>query len=155
MQMDEEDLYSAVGRQSHAAEPDEQEDATEEDDALNADTFGESALGSAVANNGAAPARPAWTSAGATVALLSASTRLVSAGLTFDDVGCSLLREIVTMHVDNSLGLSLVPYSRGEHWLSALQAFNQCSLAAACHLAVVTCSKQNAQLQEQSFLLSH
>ncbi len=92
MQMDEEDLYSAVGRQSHAAEPDEQEDATEEDDALNADTFGESALGSAVAHNGAAPARPAWTSAGATVALLSASNRLVSATPSSDGVGCSLLR---------------------------------------------------------------
>lgn len=75
MQMDEEDLYSAVGRQSHAAGPDEQEDATEENDALNADTFGASALGSGAANNGAAPARPAWTSAGATVALLSASNR--------------------------------------------------------------------------------
>lgn len=73
--MDEEDLYSAVGRQPHAA-PDEQEDATEEDDAMNADTFGESASGSGVANNGAAPARPAWTSAGATVALLSASNRV-------------------------------------------------------------------------------
>ena len=82
--MDEEDLYSAVGRQSYAAEPDEQEDAIEEDDALNADTFGESALGSAVANNGAAPVRPAWTSAGATVALLSASNRSVSATSSYD-----------------------------------------------------------------------
>lgn len=79
MQMDEEDLYSAVGRRSHAAEPDEQEDATEEDDALNADTFGESTLGSGVSNNDATPARPAWTSAGATVALLSASNRSVFA----------------------------------------------------------------------------
>ena len=91
MQMDEEDLYSAVGRQPHAA-PDEQEDATEEDDAMNADTFGESASGSGVANNGAAPARPAWTSAGATVALLSASNRCVSATPSCDGVGCSLLR---------------------------------------------------------------
>ncbi|DBA86079.1 hypothetical protein WJX77_004980 [Trebouxia sp. C0004] len=74
--MNEEDLYSAVGRQSHAAEADEQEDATEEDEALNADTFGDSALGCDVANNGAAPARPAWTTAGATTALLSASNRV-------------------------------------------------------------------------------
>jgi len=92
MQMDEEDLYSAVGRRSHAAEPDEQEDATEEDDALNADTFGESASGSGVGNNGAAPSRPAWTSAGATVALLSASNRSVSATASCDGFGCSLPR---------------------------------------------------------------
>lgn len=83
VQIDEEDLYSAVGRQPHAAEPDEQEDAAEEEDALNADTFGESALGNALSNNGAGPARTAWTSAGASVALVAGSNRsvMLSTGL--------------------------------------------------------------------------
>jgi len=75
VQIDEEDLYSAVGRQSHAAEPDEHEEATEEDDAMNADTFGESASGISMANNGAGPARAAWTSAGASLALVAGSNR--------------------------------------------------------------------------------
>ena len=72
LQMDEEDLYSAVGRQAYAAEPDEQ-DAGQEDDSMNDDTFG-AALVSA-ANNGIGPARPAWTSAGASVALVAGSNR--------------------------------------------------------------------------------
>ncbi|KAL3159495.1 hypothetical protein ABBQ38_009913 [Trebouxia sp. C0009 RCD-2024] len=70
--MDEEDLYSAVGRQAHAAGPDEHE-AGQEDDSLNADTFGSASV--SAANNGAAPARPAWTSAGASVALVAGSNR--------------------------------------------------------------------------------
>lgn len=37
--------------------------------------------------------------------------------LTFDGVGCSLLRGAVTMYVNNPLGLSPMPYSRREHWL--------------------------------------
>lgn len=75
MQMDEEDLYSAVGRQAHAAEPDEQE-AGLEDDSMNADTFGSASVGAA--NNGAGPSRPAWSSAGASVALVAGSNRWVS-----------------------------------------------------------------------------
>ena len=75
MQMDEEDLYSAVGRQAHVAEPDEQESG-QEDDSMNADTFGSASL--AAANNGAGPARPAWTSAGASVALVAGSNRWVA-----------------------------------------------------------------------------
>ena len=59
------------------------------------------------------------------------------------------------MHFDNPLGLSLMPYSHGTCWHAALQALSQCSLAAACHLALVTCSKHHAHLQEQNLLLSH
>lgn len=76
--MDEEDLYSAVGRQAHAAGPDEHE-AGQEDDSLNADTFGSASV--SAANNGAAPARPAWTSAGASVALVAGSNRWVAVPL--------------------------------------------------------------------------
>ena len=84
MQMDEEDLYSAVGRQTHAAQPDEQESG-QEDDSMNADTFG-SALVTA-ANNGDRPARPAWSSAGASVALVAGSSRQVVACIFFVSVG--------------------------------------------------------------------
>ena len=78
--MDEEDLYSAVGRQAHAAGPDEPE-AGQEEDSLNADTFGSASV-SAV-NNGAGPARPAWTSAGASVALVAGANRWVSLPVGF------------------------------------------------------------------------
>ncbi len=61
----------------------------------------------------------------------------------------------MTKHLDNPLGLNLMPYSVGEHWLTALQVFSQCSLAAACHLVVVTCSKHNTALQEQNLLVSY
>ena len=75
MQIDEEDLYSAVGRRPHAAEADEQEDATEGDDSMNADTFGESAASGTAGNNGAGPTRTAWTSADASIALLAGSNK--------------------------------------------------------------------------------
>ena len=62
-----------MGRHANTAQPDEQ-DVREEEDSMNADTFG-SASGSGAANNGAAAARPAWSSAGASVALVAGSTR--------------------------------------------------------------------------------
>ena len=75
MQMDEEDLYSAVGRHAQAAEPDEQE-AGQGDDSMNADTFGAASISGG--NHDAAPARPAWSSAGASVALVTGSNRCVT-----------------------------------------------------------------------------
>lgn len=59
------------------------------------------------------------------------------------------------MHFETPSGLSLMPYFHGVHWLTALQALSQCSLAAACHLAIVTCSKHNAHVQEHTVPLSH
>lgn len=83
--MDEEDLYSAVGRQAHAAEPDEQE-SCQEDDSMNADTFGSASV--SAASNGAGPARPAWTSAGASVALVAGSNRCVATCICRADSAC-------------------------------------------------------------------
>lgn len=73
-QMDEEDLYSAVGRQpySHATSSGR---PTEDADAANDATFGEPGSSSAQMNNSAGPARTAWTGAGTSVAVVAGSSR--------------------------------------------------------------------------------
>ncbi len=43
--------------------------------------------------------------------------------LTMHDGGRSLLSAIVTMHIDNPLGLSPMPHSHGKHWLSVKFAY--------------------------------
>lgn len=85
VQMDEEDLYSAVARQAHAAGSDEQ-DAGQEDDSLNADTFGSATV--SAANNGTGPARPAWSSAGASVALVAGSNRWAAVAIVVATALC-------------------------------------------------------------------
>ena len=87
MQMDEEDIYSAVGRQAHAAQQHDEQDSGQEDDLMNADTFGSASV--TAANSGAGPARPAWTSAGASVALVAGSNRRVTSCI-FPAVGACL-----------------------------------------------------------------
>lgn len=41
-------------------------------------------------------------------------------GLTISDIQHSLLNGFVAMHADNPLGLSLVPYSQRQHFLSGI-----------------------------------
>ena len=72
MQIDEEDLYSAVRRDPSSAEPDEH---GQEDDALNADTFGAAAAGNLDAGNGGAAPQSAWSSAGASLAVVGGNNR--------------------------------------------------------------------------------
>ena len=71
MQIDEEDLYSAVRRDPSSAEPDEH---GQEEDALNADTFG-AAAGNLDAGNGGAAPQSAWSSAGASLAVVGGGNR--------------------------------------------------------------------------------
>ena len=74
-QMDEEDLYSAVGRQPHAHASSSGRPSTEDADAANDTTFGEAGPSSSQPSNNAGPARTAWTGAGTSVAVVAGSSR--------------------------------------------------------------------------------
>lgn len=75
MQMDEEDLYSAVGRQPGVDATTSGRQAAEEADAANAATFGGAGAGSAQRSSEAGPARTAWTGAGTSVAVVAGPNR--------------------------------------------------------------------------------
>lgn len=73
--MDEEDLYSAVGRQPYAAPTSSGRPSGEDADAANDATFGDPGPSSTQANSNAGPARTAWTGAGTSVAVVAGSSR--------------------------------------------------------------------------------
>ena len=75
LQMDEEDLYSAVGRQPSAHATSSGRPAADDADAANDATFGEPGPSSTQSNSSAGPARSAWTGAGTSVAVVAGSSR--------------------------------------------------------------------------------
>ena len=75
MQMDEEDLYSAVGRHPGGGPASSGPKAAEEADAANDATFGGAGHGNAHRSSEAGPARTAWTGAGTSVAVVAGPNR--------------------------------------------------------------------------------
>lgn len=73
--MDEEDLYSAVGRDPYAHATSSGRPVADDADAANDTTFGEPGPGSTQPNSSAGPARSAWTGAGTSVAVVAGSSR--------------------------------------------------------------------------------